>query len=373
MSLFNVEKITTTLEESLLGNENLKKLKDAKKVVIWGTAQAAEITYKVCKTHNIEPKYIVDSFTHEDGETWNGIPLIGEDVLFKMNNDYLVVIACSEKYKIDIKLQNGGGFPYIQFDSGLLFISQYPRDFRGLIDENIDKIQQIYDKLEDEKSKKIYYHAVNYRRNFDYTHIQSLVDIKDDNVYFGNDVISEIKADIVVDCGAYTGDTLSDFDKLPDCTYKKYLALEPTSNHIEKIEQYIHENNLIGKVYPIEVAVWDKTDELYFMDSAGMGGNVTSSGNILVRADTIDNIVKDYNGNVDLIKMDIEGSEVNALKGAEETIRRNHPILAICVYHKISDLWEVPEIISKYYDGYKFYLRHHSEGIDETVLYAIPK
>ena len=370
--MFDIEKIETTIEESLLGSKNICKLKNAERVVIWGTAQAAEITYKVCKIYNIRPEYVVDSFVHEDGELWNGIPLIGEDVLFEMNNDYLVIISCSEKYKIHVKLQNKN-IPYIQFDSGLMFISQYPNDMRQLIDENIDTIYQIYNKLQDEKSKKIYYHAVNYRRNFDYVHIKRLSELIDNNAYFGNDVISEIDADIVIDCGAYNGDTLIDFNKLTNAKCNTYLALEPTSSHIDEINKYVNENNLVNKVYPIEIAVWNKKCELSFMDSSGMGGNINDRGNIIVKADKIDNIVKNFNGNVDFIKMDIEGAEVNALIGAEQTIRTYQPMLAICIYHKISDLWEIPAIIDRYYGGYKFYVRHHSDGIDETVLYAIPE
>ena len=370
--MFYIEKIETTIEESLLGSKNICKLKNAERVVIWGTAQAAEITYKVCKIYNIRPEYVVDSFAHEDGELWNGIPLIGEDVLFEMNNDYLVIISCSEKYKIHVKLQNKN-IQYIQFDSSLLAMFNYPNDIRSIMDANIDKIFKVYDRLQDKKSKNIYYHAVNYRRNFDYVHIKRLSELRDNNAYFGNDVISEIDADIVIDCGAYNGDTLIDFNKLTNAKYNTYLALEPTSSHIDEINKYVNENNLVNKVYPIEIAVWNKTCELNFMDSRNVDARLDNDGNITVKADKIDNIVKNFSGNVDFIKMDIEGAEVNALIGAEQTIRTYHPKLAICIYHKISDLWEIPEIIDRYYSGYKFYIRHHSYRVEETVLYAIPE
>ena len=71
------------------------------------------------------------------------------------------------------------------------------------------------------------------------------------------------------------------------------------------------------------------------------------------------------------IKMDIEGAEKRALRGAVEIIRRDKPMLAICVYHKNDDLLEIPKLIKEIVPDYKFYLRHHNVAGTETVLYAI--
>jgi len=69
--------------------------------------------------------------------------------------------------------------------------------------------------------------------------------------------------------------------------------------------------------------------------------------------------------------MDIEGSELNALKGAEAVIRKYHPVLAVCVYHKKEDLLEIPQYIKSLYPGYKLYLRTYSKYCQELVLYAV--
>lgn len=87
----------------------------------------------------------------------------------------------------------------------------------------------------------------------------------------------------------------------------------------------------------------------------------------------MDEVIKD--NFVSFIKMDIEGSELETLKGAENTILKNMPILAICVYHKPEDLITIPQYISSLQTStqkYSFYLRHHSYMLTETVLYAIP-
>ena len=70
------------------------------------------------------------------------------------------------------------------------------------------------------------------------------------------------------------------------------------------------------------------------------------------------------------IKMDIEGAELEALKGAEQIIRNFKPKLAICAYHKPEDLYTLPELIKSFRDDYVFYLRHYTDTLYETVLYA---
>jgi hypothetical protein len=71
--------------------------------------------------------------------------------------------------------------------------------------------------------------------------------------------------------------------------------------------------------------------------------------------------------------MDVEGAEPEALAGARETIRQHAPVLAICLYHRQSDLWEIPLQVREMTDRYSFYLRRYSDDCWEQVLYAIPK
>lgn len=71
------------------------------------------------------------------------------------------------------------------------------------------------------------------------------------------------------------------------------------------------------------------------------------------------------------IKMDLEGAELHALQGAEQTIRRYRPKLAVSIYHNPEDIWEIPELILKLHPDYRLYLRHYSIAAAETVVYAI--
>jgi hypothetical protein len=75
---------------------------------------------------------------------------------------------------------------------------------------------------------------------------------------------------------------------------------------------------------------------------------------------------------VTFLKMDIEGAEQSALRGAEKTIKKHRPILAVCVYHKVEDIWEIPTYIHNIMPDYKLYLRHYTHSATETVCYGVP-
>ena len=68
--------------------------------------------------------------------------------------------------------------------------------------------------------------------------------------------------------------------------------------------------------------------------------------------------------------MDIEGAEYQALVAARRTIERFRPTLALCVYHKLMDFYELPQFVDRLDLGYKFYLQHSTVHGDETVVFA---
>lgn len=125
--------------------------------------------------------------------------------------------------------------------------------------------------------------------------------------------------------------------------------------------------------------VWDENGEIEY--SLGNGAEDPLDGFSIKKAEILKNVLKAKvvklddslaNEKVSFIKMDIEGAEVNALRGAEHIIREQHPKMAICIYHKTSDFWEVPLLINSF-GKYKFYVRHHGEfNCWDTICYAVP-
>ncbi len=166
--------------------------------------------------------------------------------------------------------------------------------------------------------------------------------------------------------GGYNGDTLFDFVAWSGGKYKKVYVFEPMSDMFQTIKKNVIKKHFID-VELYNNALWNKKEDLLFTE-AKAGSYVTEKGKSIVKGISLDEIVKDEK--VTYIKMDIEGSELNALKGAENTIRNSKPRLAICIYHKPEDILELPLYILGLVPEYKFYIRHYCSCIWETVLYA---
>ena len=108
------------------------------------------------------------------------------------------------------------------------------------------------------------------------------------------------------------------------------------------------------------------------LDSLGSGSKISEAGSLTIAVDRIDDLVPDSDTPT-FIKMDIEGGELLAIEGATQTIKKHHPRLAICVYHKVGDFWRVPKKIFAIRNDYNVYLRHYTESIYETVMFFIPR
>lgn len=153
--------------------------------------------------------------------------------------------------------------------------------------------------------------------------------------------------------------------------FKKILAFEPDNFKMEKVKNTFSQAD-ITCFELFEVGLWHKKETLRFSNDLGINGmssTISESGDVIVECDTLDNLAEDKN--VTFIKMDIEGSELNALKGAENIIKKNKPKLAISIYHKNEDIIELPIYIKSLVPEYKFYLRHYTNVETYTVLYAI--
>ena len=105
-----------------------------------------------------------------------------------------------------------------------------------------------------------------------------------------------------------------------------------------------------------------------FAGDHSQSSRLSEDGNEVVDLDTIDNVLNGRRAT--FIKMDIEGAEYRALLGAEETIRKYKPRMALSVYHKPQDIIEIPALLYGYNEDYKFALRQYSSIADETVLYV---
>ena len=184
------------------------------------------------------------------------------------------------------------------------------------------------------------------------------------NQYF--DTLPIADDEVFIDAGCYDGNTTIEFLKCCKGKYSKIYAFEPDKECFNKCKE-----NLSGikNLELMNYGLWDKNEVLRFTATADTASKITEDGETLIETKALDTLFGDER--VTFIKMDIEGAEYNALKGAEKIIRKWKPKLAICVYHKLEDIYTIPELILEYNPNYKLYLRHYCYNACETILYAI--
>jgi len=217
-------------------------------------------------------------------------------------------------------------------------------------------VKDSYEIISYDSVKDMYFASENYWSTYD----------------FCKNVESEFAT--ILDCGAYIGDSVEPIvNGIPE-TRVHYYALEPLKENIQAMNANERLCEVCENFQILDYGVGERNEKLYFhlpLNGNTEGGRFTNDPAGAVSAlniKRIDDISLDYKGAV-YIKMDIEGSELSALKGAVNTIKTYHPFLAICLYHRKNDLLEIPSFIESLGLPYDYYLR----GGYHTILWAIPK
>ncbi|MBS4994523.1 MAG: FkbM family methyltransferase [Roseburia sp.] len=188
-----------------------------------------------------------------------------------------------------------------------------------------------------------------------------------DAQYFAKDIMQLSDEEVFVDGGCFDFET-SRF-LMQRCNVKHIYAFEPDISNLEKVNAKIMKLGCADKVTVFEKGLWNKSENLYFSATGDIMSHVTECGN---EADKIEVVALDevIHEKVTFIKMDIEGSEIKALEGAQNLIRNYKPKLAICIYHKPEDTIDIPAYIKSLVPEYRLWIRHYSWSPAETVLYA---
>jgi FkbM family methyltransferase len=224
---------------------------------------------------------------------------------------------------------------------------------------------------EDDLSRQTLVNVLSARINADPIFLR---DIVKKNQYFPEGIMQFSEEEIFVDGGAFNGDTFLAFLDVVKGKFARYYAFEPDPKNYKELSEKVCVDEKRVEIFL--KGLWSVPALLNFSTGNGSASSLLLSEasdkgsffqSIQVQVDTIDHLCSDAT----VIKMDIEGAELEALRGAMKTILRNYPKLAICVYHRPEHLFEIPLFIHSIAPEYHLYLRHHSEVETETVLYAI--
>ena len=190
--------------------------------------------------------------------------------------------------------------------------------------------------------------------------------------YFPMDLMVPSENEVFVDCGSFQGDIFPSFNAHWKGRFQHIFALEPDHQNRKVLEATTKNMGLENRVTVIPYAVGAQTGLVSFASTGTMASRIVEGGDqsFSVECRRLDDI--SWPLTPTYIKMDIEGAEPQALMGATNLLRRHHPILAICTYHRSEHLWQIPNLIHSLAPEYNLFLRRYAEECWEGVCYAIP-
>lgn len=169
-----------------------------------------------------------------------------------------------------------------------------------------------------------------------------------------------------IDCGAFDGDTLDHLAQ-GGYTFEAVAAFEPDPANFVRLARKAPDYG-IAVCFPCGVSAI--TSLVRFSAGDGMASRVTQNGDSVIQCVALDEALPNFRPT--LIKMDIEGAEIDALNGGRLMIESSRPGLAISLYHHPAHLWQIPLLIASWSLDYRLYIRGHAHNSFELVLYALP-
>lgn len=381
----SLKKLCETFNEKMLLEDLYQayraQIENKKEIYIWGAGQFGKFAYSQFKKAGWDVLAFIDNNTDLDGEhlfvgggKW--VNIISPDMV---EPGYTIVICTKYFPEIEMQIKNELSNPCLfygvfsvlrndiwrEWDSTLLHVYKKMDVFR-------DNYISVFEKCADNLSKKVLDCILKYRFTMKSEWLKEAYALtcsyaaESSKEYFDTSIMYWQRDEVFVDCGGYIGDTVVDFLEFSKNAYKRIYFLEPNP------EIYKKAKNTLKNVHDIDFipAGAGESAGTFLFSGDGDSGHLDINGNESISVVALDEVVTEK---PTFIKMDIEGAEKSALLGAKKIIKQHMPKLAICVYHKPEDIFEILELIDSWEIEYNYYFRHYSKGISGTILYCIPQ
>lgn len=353
---------------------NLKERFNERKIVLFGAALCGSRCLNQLKNMGLDISAVCDNNENKWGKTLEDIAIISPSELSEKYQDAIVIISVGFQWADSIynQLHEIGIECIIQHK----YIDLYLEFIALLSEYGYEKINEylldVFDYFEDEKSREILLihfglliedDAFIQAQNISFEKIKEPAYFLDNGKLLGSQKV-------MIDCGAYIGDTLLDLvNRVGFKDFQEYICFEFDQDNYNIFKQNISglDENIRKKIIAYNYGVGDREMRVYYCNNA-INSTISEIGDKIAKIVKIDDYLKGKE--VSFLKMDIEGSELAAIKGAEKVIKNNRPMCAISIYHNVRDFWEIPFALRTIIPDYKFYLRKHTADWDDTVCYT---
>jgi len=352
----------------------------AQSIVLYGAGNLGRRVLYGLRENGIDPLAFCDSNAALTGKKIEGVPVLSlHDAIARFGRSAVFVVciwhpdAISGVRQILDTLSEIGAISVLPFSLlfwkfSNTFMPYYYWDLPSNYLYRSDHFRTAFGMLADEESRRQFVVDLDLRINAIFCK-GPIVD--HGRQYFPKDLFQIAPNECFVDCGAYDGDTIKDLAIESVGAFHKVIAFEADPDNFARLQQSIARNRqIVDRVVLHQAAVASTTGTLRFAASAAANAAVSSAGEMMVNSVALDDVLA--LDKPTMIKMDIEGSELSALRGAASTIKTHKPLLAICAYHQPLDLFEIPFALNALEPESLLFLRSYAMDGFDTVCYSVP-
>jgi FkbM family methyltransferase len=347
------------------------------RLVLYAAGALGRRTLKGLRKAGIEPLAFCDNNPAIHGTVRDGVEVLSPEAAARRYGDNAVFVITVWRSTPDDRFQDrvqrlkslgcrvvtSFGPLYWRFPD--FFLPFFPADVPHRVHDQASDVLAAGNLWADQRSQEEYIAQLRWRLLMDF----DMSDPAPEAIYFPDDIYRLSPHEMLVDCGAFNGDTIKDFLARTNGAYDKIFAYEPDAANFADLSTYIATTPRPERVHAEQCCVGSRDGEVAF-SSLGNDNSVTGIGEETMRCIALDRALEDDAPT--LIKMDIEGYELEALEGLRATIGKHRPKLAISAYHVQDHLWKIPLLIRSLYPGYRLYLRAHMRDFYDLVCYAVP-
>ena len=335
----------------------------SKYLVLYGSGAVGTKVFFYCYNAGIKVDFFCESPGGKHiGQDVCGVKCISFEELLAIRGDVSVIITNGDALNTYRCLCSNGFINIHCINHVHTQIFNYIKSVR--FPDIEEKIKQLRSILFDDLSFAIVMDILIGTFKFDFS-VERISRLYSPNQYFPKDIIYLTDNEYFLDAGAFDGDTIKTFAKLVG-GWRAIYAFEPSENNCNALRS---NTTLLSNVNVYQMGLSEFHGKIQYFENHSATSIDLNKGEKTAEVVRLDDILRDKP--ITFIKMDIEGAEVSALKGAEHIIRTQKPKCAISVYHHPEHIFEVPFLLKKYVSEYKLFFRHHTQLLSETMCYAI--
>jgi FkbM family methyltransferase len=356
-------------------------------LVLFGAGGLGRRTIKGLRRLGKEPRAFVDSAAALWGTVVEGVPVLSpRDAATRYARNGVVCVTIwraegGHQFETTRGVLEDSGWQHVL--SFLELYRIYPEEFlpylaAGRVADVLAsavEVRRAFDLLGDDASREEFLAQLRWRLRGDFSAVAERTPGCDAaNEYWPRDVVTPGPAEVVVDCGAYDGDTLARFAAAFG-EFGAWVAFEPDPQNFASLQRRLGRlrADLAVRVRAVAAATGASAAAASFAAVGSAASSFTNtSDDLAIEVPVVALDEEDLPSPVTFVKLDVEGAERATLLGARQLLRRDQPLLAVSCYHRQEDLWELPLLVHELLPGARLALRAHAAEAFDLVLYAVP-